>query len=809
MPGLLKFRLTIHTILGSTIALLGILSLGLALVSGEIHRHLTLENHRASLVQLIQLKANDLLSGLANQSKDLGLALQSSARFREAFDRRDPRALTGLLNKQFHQYFVTAGVLRLKRLVAYDSELNLLVASTEIPTARDQLVHCPNIAARARHREGASRTRVLDELCLIQGRPYHSVLVPIGGLVPRGYLEVVTDPAHGLKPIERALGMPLRLEYPDGDTAYRSSGWPGPDAMKDSFVIEHSLRTSDGRNALRIGIVNDMRQLHADLRHARRVVMLVAGAATVLTAALALLLLRSTLLRPIRTLARQLHRVREDRSHLKDKVTVSGTSEVRELADDFNAMATELSQLYETLETMAYTDSLTNLPNRNLFHDRLLDITRLYQGHKRPFALLLMDLDRFKGVNDTLGHHIGDQLLQQVSTRLKTVMRTSDFLGRIDVETIRYFESSMIARLGGDEFAAILPSVRTAQEAAAVAHKLIDAMKEPFEVNGHKLVTGVSIGIALYPEHGTDVHTLMRKADVAMYHAKNTRRGFALFDVVQENQNILQLTLEPDLLRAIENDELVLHFQPTVIAPTGTVCRCEVLLRWEHPEKGSVPPDYFIPLAEQTGLIQRIRAWVLRNAFRSCDAWHRLGLDVGISVNLSAVDLHDPGLLTEVRAALQTSRLSPCCVTFELTESAVMSDPEYAFDVLTSMDAMGIQLSIDDFGTGYSSLAYIKRLPVTEIKIDKSFILDMNEDPNDEAIVRATIGLAHTLGLEVVAEGVETEETAQRLLALGCDRMQGHWISPALPYSRFIEWMGCHEGPNALVEPLGARRHPK
>ncbi len=806
MLGLPKFRLTIHAILGSTIALLGLLGLALALVSGEIHRRLTLENHRASLVQLIQLKANDLLSELANQSRDLGLTLQSSQAFREAFDQRDYPALTELLDKQFHQYFVTAGVLGLERLVAYDSELELLVASTETSNTDDRLVHCPNIAARARQREGASRTRVLEELCLVEGRPHHSILVPIGGLVPRGYLEVVTDPTHGLRPIERALGMPLRLQFPDGDIAYHSRNWPGPDAMRDSFVIEHSLRTSGGRDALTVGIVNDMRQLHADLRHARRVVMLVAGVATVLTGALALLLLRSTLLAPIRTLARQLHRVREDRSHLKDKVTVDGTSEVRELADDFNRMATELSQLYETLETMAYTDSLTNLPNRNLFHDRLLDITRLYREHNKPFALLLMDLDRFKGVNDTLGHHVGDQLLQHVSRRLKTVMRTTDFLGPIDAETIRHFESSTIARLGGDEFAAILPSVRTAQEAATVSHKLIDAMKEPFEVNGHKLVTGISIGIALYPDHGTDVHTLLRKADVAMYHAKNTRRGFALFDVVQENQNILQLTLEPDLLRAIENNELILHFQPTVIASTGTVCRCEVLLRWKHPEKGFVPPDYFIPLAEQTGLIQRIRAWVLCNAFRSCEAWHRLGLDAGISVNLSAVDLHDPGLLGEVRSELKTTQMSPCCVTFELTESAVMSDPEYAFDVLTSMDAMGIQLSIDDFGTGYSSLAYIKRLPVTEIKIDKSFILDMNADPNDAAIVRATIGLAHTLGLEVVAEGVETEETAKRLIALGCDRMQGHWIAPGLPYSQFVEWMSRYENVGVRAESLGAGR---
>jgi len=426
------------------------------------------------------------------------------------------------------------------------------------------------------------------------------------------------------------------------------------------------------------------------------------------------------------------------------------------------ALAERLHQsevLNTALEHQALHDLLTDLPNRTLLHHRL-DQAFAARGPERSLALLLIDLDRFKEINDTFGHQYGDLLLQQIEPRLRSVLQADQ----------------VVARLGGDEFAVLLEDA-DAVRAERVARQLLDALDEPFNVAGNTLDVGGSIGIAVGPEHGHDPDMLLRRADIAMYVAKRSSRGLAMFSSEHDQHSPDRLGLAGELRRAIENDELTLYYQPKVSLKTGSCIGVEALVRWQHPRRGIVPPDQFIPLAEQTGLIRPLSRWVLNAALRQSRAWQQDGLEVPIAINLSMRDLHDPDLPDTVAELLATWQVPTAQLMVEITENGLMADPARALSTVTGLRAMGIRIAIDDFGTGYSSLAYLKRLPLDELKIDRSFVRELAADRDDLAIVRSTISLGHDLGLKIVAEGVEDRATMDLLRSLGCDVGQGYHFS--------------------------------
>jgi diguanylate cyclase (GGDEF)-like protein len=471
-------------------------------------------------------------------------------------------------------------------------------------------------------------------------------------------------------------------------------------------------------------------------------------------------------------LSAQLRRIRVDRRYLGQPVDVRGNAEVAELAEGFNAMTAQLKDLYQSLERMAFTDSLTSLPNRALFQDRLQQLILAAQREQRAFALLIMDLDHFKEVNDTLGHPVGDRLLQEVAERLRAKLRESD----------------TVARLGGDEFAVLLPTVMQ-PHAAMAARMLLQTLRAPIIVEGHALEVGASIGIALFPEHGRDAHVLLQRADIAMYAAKQANSGHAFYESRFDHHDPTRLALLGELRRAIEQEQFVLHYQPLINLWTNRVSGAEALLRWRHPREGLLAPERFIPLLEQTGLIRSLTPWVVNEALRGAAALRGREQAIGVSINLSARDLHDPDLTPTLLEALAAQQARPEWLTLEITESAVMTDPDRAREVLLRLAEMGFRLAIDDFGTGYSSLAYLKKLPVRVLKIDKSFVVDMVHDQDDAAIVRTSIELGHNLGLEVVAEGVESAEVLQRLSEARCDAAQGLHVSPPLSADELANWM--------------------
>jgi len=445
---------------------------------------------------------------------------------------------------------------------------------------------------------------------------------------------------------------------------------------------------------------------------------------------------------------------------------------------------TERKAQQEALRYQATHDVLTDLPNRSLLHERVEEALVAARQHAWPVAFLLLDLDRFKEINDTLGHHIGDVLLRKIARRLESNVRAQD----------------TIARLGGDEFAVLLPGTGL-DSAHQIAHGLIRSLDEPFAVEGLSLQVDTSVGITLFPEHGTGASALIRRADVAMYVAKKERTGVAVYDADQDFTSIRLLALTGDLRRAIQEDRLTLHYQPKMSARTGRPIGVEVLARWRHPEHGEIPPDEFVGLAEHSGLIRPLTRWVLETSLQQCAEWRRQGVDLSVSVNLSARNLLDEELPRSLMEMLRTIELPVDRVTLEITESVIMEDPKRALEVLTELHEIGVAIAIDDFGTGYSSLGYLKKLPADELKIDKSFVLDMDRNADDETIVHSTIELAHNLGLRVVAEGVETEEIWARLRRLGCDTGQGFLFSRPLPAGRLIEW---YRETIARVEPAAA-----
>jgi diguanylate cyclase (GGDEF)-like protein len=432
----------------------------------------------------------------------------------------------------------------------------------------------------------------------------------------------------------------------------------------------------------------------------------------------------------------------------------------------------------EVNEHQALHDSLTDLPNRTLFHDRVHQALTSARRDHVPAAVMIMDLDRFKEVNDTLGHASGDELLKQVGFRLSESLRESD----------------TVARLGGDEFGVLLPKVVDAEAAVAVARKLRTTLEEPFTIHGLALQMEASIGIALYPDHGDDVQSLLQRADVAMYVAKEHPAGCEVYTRERDDYSPDRLTLLTELRRAIDRGELVLHYQPKADLRTGDIHGVEALVRWQHPERGMIPPDEFIPPAQKTGVIGPLTMFVLDEALRQCRTWALQGLELCVAVNLSTRNLLDLHLPEAVGELLARWEVPAGLLELEITESTILADPVRAMQILSRLDGMGVRLSIDDFGTGYSSLAYLKRLPVDELKIDKSFILGMDESENDEVIVRSTIDLGRNLGLRVVAEGVESPQAWSRLAQLGCNVAQGYFLSRPVPADELTKWLSARAG---------------
>lgn len=446
--------------------------------------------------------------------------------------------------------------------------------------------------------------------------------------------------------------------------------------------------------------------------------------------------------------------------------------ETKNLIIAFKEMRKQINSRQQELEFHALHDSLTGLANRTLLKERLEQSIHNAKQERNSFAILIMDLDRFKEVNDTLGHAVGDKLLQQVAKRLIELLRETD----------------VVVRLGGDEFAILLPSAQE-EQAKNIAKKVTDGFQQVFNVDDVPLYIGISIGISVYPQHGITSEILQQQADVAMYEAKRNKTGYEVYNSKYDEHSVGKLALISELRNSIVHDQLFMEYQPVIDLKNSDVISAEALLRWKHPEHGVIYPDKIIPIAEQTGLINPITYWIIDTTAKYNKKLQSLGINIKIAINLSVYNLQDHQFVEKVTEIFKENNVPASNFIMEVTESVMMTNPSQSIEVLNQISELGIEISVDDFGTGYSSLAYLKLLPISKLKIDKSFIIDMIKDENDAIIVRSTIDLAHNLGMQVVAEGIENKNILEFLAILGCDLGQGYFISKPISNNHFKDWI--------------------
>ena len=750
------------------------------LIAVHVAGQRTVRNSAAAELRVGSRLFDNILSGRGRQLSDTVRVVASDFAFREAIASGDRPTISDVLTNHGARIDADAAF-----LISLDGSV---VADTFGQRLAGKAFPLPALVREAEERGESSGITTLDN------RPYQLVVVPV--LAPRpiawvcmGFAidEKVLDEVRRLTSLDISLWngttrAPLLIstlpQQNRGElVSLARSLAPGGRDLDETLEIGdvryqallHPLQTADNSrvNTLLQRSVEEVGRPYRKLE----LQIFVLSTIALIVALFAAILFARGVSRPLEELAEGAQRI--ERGDYATAIDIPQADEIGRLATAFNRMRTGIADREEHIRYQATHDSLTGLPNRTLFQDRLAEAIEKASQSGESVAIIIMDLNRFKEINDTLGHQFGDELLFEIGRRLTGTLRDSD----------------TVSRLGGDEFA-VTVFVREAARATEVAQKIVDVVEAPFTLAGVSIDVTASMGIALYPLHAADAETLMKRADVAMYDAKENHADFAVYEPGRDEHSVRRLAILSELRHSIARDELVLYYQPKIDVGTARIAHAEALVRWKHPVHGLLGPDEFIPLAEQSGNIAVITKWVLRRAITDCGGWNAQGRDLTVAVNLSALDLFDAELPTYIGGVLAEVGLPPSKLVLEITESAIMRDPAAALRVLRDLKQRGVTLAIDDYGTGYSSLAHLKRLPVDELKIDKSFVLNLRRGSKDDlVIVRSTIELGHNMGLRVIAEGVENEEAWDILKDLGCDMAQGYYVSRPLPLPDFGQWV--------------------
>ena len=667
-----------------------------------------IETDRDNSQELLKTDAIALLQKHRLLVDELSSRITIKKSFKKSVKAKDKAEIQKFLNAEFFQYYVTAEILDVAKIYVFDKHFNLLTKSSEgKDSGIEQL--CPELIQIAKERKGLERVKGISTLCGEHEKSYFSSIKTIGTFNPSGYIQIVTNPVKAFDQLGFELHMPIQLSGPTGQSLFKSKNWRSPN--QNHIEVKLVLKSLNEQNAIHITALKDISKLNQSINQSRRSVFLTVGLIFLVTLLIFYKLLDNSLIKPIKSLIKRLTLISTDKTQLSKDLKEEGSFEIRSLTSNFNQLTQHLSQLYQSLENMAYVDQLTALPNRSRLQEVLNFHHKQYLQRKIPYSLLMMDLDRFKSVNDTLGHTAGDKLLQQVSERLSQVLRKTDYVLTLSELDFPASDKDLVARLGGDEFAAVLPTAGDEEDIIVITKKIQEAMKEPFIVDKCHFSVGISIGIAQCPKHCENPDTLMRFADIAMYYCKANDLPYVFYTESIDNHSISLLTLDEELKKAIQTDGLSLQYQPKIKLPEETVIGVEALVRWVHPKHGTIFPDQFIPRAEQSSLINDLSKWVINTAMQQLAQWQKLGMDLSVAINLSPKNLLDNNLIPEIKKSLSENKVKPEQIYLEITETAIMSDPARSIVVLQELYDLGLQISIDDFGTGYSSLSYLKKLP--------------------------------------------------------------------------------------------------
>lgn len=763
-------RFSIRTILAGAIFVIGNLAVVLVYFSGEVFQRTAIKHEQGILNNYAALEIREIIKELDSEAYRLTSALTNNSQLLQALADKKTRELQVHLRRQVKLYLNSRRKDSIINFAIYDTTLDKLAQypaspSEEIPNSPI----CPGLWRAVIKVSKNPGEQNLSGFCFWEKQLVYILIAPVGDFTPLGFVQVVIDPISRLAEISETHGLPIRVLQPEGEIVYRSDSWPeNPNGDVMSLKLGEELQGE----RIHIQVINNTGDLRASMNKTSYIVLVAAAVITLLVIMISIAVLQKTTVDPLMELTYQVQKISFDQSELGRTVIAEGNAEIYALAEGFNEMTAKLKESYANLQLMAFQDPLTGLPNRTLFHDRLQQAILSSKRSEQSFAVMIMDLDRFKEINDTVGHHVGDQILHQVGRRLGQDVRESD----------------TIARLGGDEFSALFNSVDE-HSAKQMASEMLNKLREVFEVNGDKFYIGASVGIALHPQHGDESGLLMQRADIAMYASKKNKQGYSIYNEELDRGSTSRLALMGDLRNAIETKEFELYYQPKIDLASNKVNGVEALVRWKRHGIDVSSPDVFIPILEQTGQIRHLTQWVLQEVINQYLVWKDIGIDIPIAINISTRDLQDPDIANRILTLLTDNHISPHNLELEITESSIMHDPIRALDTLSHISAMGVRVTIDDFGTGYSSLAYLKRLPAKTVKIDKSFVIGMGEDEDDAAIVLASVKLAHTLGLKVIAEGVENHETLRMLAEHGCDSAQGYFIARPMPPDDFSHWL--------------------
>ncbi|MEE8482644.1 MAG: EAL domain-containing protein [Acidiferrobacterales bacterium] len=766
-------RLSIRTILAGAIFVIGNLAVVLVYVSSEVFRSSALARETVLVQKLVTKDVLSLQREIENEALYISNPLVDNPSFIKAVNALDRDEVEAHLKQRIDSYLDSRSGGAIKKLYFFDSTLQYIAQSPQL-IYRGLLVPgmCSRIRTRAMQAVNKGENSAIHGICNVDKNYYVVSVIPVVGDELEGFIEIIALPQQYFSIQEDRLGMPMQVTHKDGSTIYQSTSWPVSLESDTHLLVATVLDLASSNSPLTVKVAHDIEILQSNLSQISYYVLVISAIVTLLVIGVSVRVLQKTAIDPIAKLTYQVGKISNDQTQLGTRVEVEGNAEVFELAQGFNEMTAKLRESHDNLERMAFMDALTKLPNRTLFFDRLEQTVLASRRTERTFAVCIMDLDRFKEINDTVGHHVGDLLLQQVGARLVEQLRKSD----------------TVARLGGDEFAVLLQGVDQSL-ASQMTAALLESLRQPFEVGGDRFYISASAGIAMYPRHGDDVSNLMQHADVAMYAAKNEKKGYTVYSVELDRDSSSRLALMGGLREAVENKSFELFYQPKINLKTLEIEGVEALVRWRQDGHDVSSPEIFIPILEQTGQIRSLTQWVLENALQQYQDWKDQGLNTSIAVNLSTRDLQDPDIPIRISTLLAEKQISSNRLELEITESAIMHDPIRALDTLEHIAAMGINITIDDFGTGYSSLSYLKRLPATAVKIDKSFVIGMVQDAHDATIVSASVELAHNLGLKVVAEGVESQDVMQLLVEQGCDSAQGYYISRPMSADDFLRWV--------------------
>jgi diguanylate cyclase (GGDEF)-like protein len=745
-----------------------------------------------------------LLDGRSQQLRTTARILTSDFAFRKALMTGDRGTVASALSNHGSRIGASKMI-----LVAPDNRV-LADASASGGAVAGSLFAFPDLMTEAATAGTASAIK------LIKGVPYQLVVVPVMAPAPVGWVVLGFSVDGGLA-AELGAVTALEVSFATWD---RRDGWdlaastmrPASRAhllgvlrktipenaahsisnLSEDDYVSSASTLALGRDGAVVGILQRSLGEAIARFNTLRMTLLALAVFSLGGTLIGSILIARSISRPITELVDFARRL--ERGDYEQPSPVSSANELGELASALNNMRLAISAREQQIKSMAYHDDLTGLPNRALFHDRLQQSIEVARRLNHPVSVMLIDLNRFKEVNDTFGHHVGDLLLSEVGLRLRGALSRA---------------SDTAARLGGDEFAVLLPAATT-EMAENVARKILRSFLDPVTFEKRHLDVEGSIGVSTFPQHGEDPHVLMSHADAAMYHAKRKRLGFAVYEhhLDAELETDSRLSLLGELRQAVERDEFVLYYQPSVCLAKRNLCAAEALVRWQHPSRGFLGPDEFIPFAEETGYICEITGWVMDAAFAQSVLWRSQGLQVAISINLSVRDLLSTGLAERCGELLAIHGACAHWFTLEITESIIIEDPERALETAHQLHAMGFSLSIDDFGTGYSSLSMIKMLPVAELKIDRSFVMNMVTDAEDLAIVRSVINLAHDMGLLVVAEGAESAQALELLEQMGCDVAQGFHVCRPVPALDLEGWLARRQDASLNNTTVAAtRRH--